>query len=190
VTYVSPAVRQDYETLLHPTGLLLKIVLHCTSCSLKIEALLTDRAAGRSFLSCRQAQRLQKCARVCLRSHGSYVSMVLCALTGSWGDAYYMGLDGLQVLGEQGQALHISPEQVKPHATSPVYSSLQSCPMCFLREPMHLGPFPACPYASPSLTVARPIPALLLALCCRCVLGRRRCRPLGRSRTAVCLPTW
>lgn len=29
VTYVSPAVRQDYETLLHPTGLLLKIVLHC-----------------------------------------------------------------------------------------------------------------------------------------------------------------
>lgn len=29
LTYVSPPVKQDYETLLHPSGLLLKITLHC-----------------------------------------------------------------------------------------------------------------------------------------------------------------
>lgn len=37
----------------------------------------------------------------------------LLCFSGSWGDAYYVGLDGLQVLGEQGQEVHIPPEQVR-----------------------------------------------------------------------------
>ena len=60
ITYVTPSVRQDYETPLHPTGLLLKLTLHT-----------------------------------------------------SWGDPYYMGLDGLQLLGPGGKELAIDPDRVQ-----------------------------------------------------------------------------
>lgn len=60
VTYVSPPVKQDYETPLHPTGLLLTLSIHCT-----------------------------------------------------WGDPYYVGLEGLQVFGPKGMEIPIDPAKVR-----------------------------------------------------------------------------
>ncbi|CAM9649104.1 unnamed protein product [Choristocarpus tenellus] len=59
ITYVSPPLRQDFETLLWPSGLLLRIVIHS-----------------------------------------------------SWGDAYYVGLDGIQLVGVDGQEVNIRGDQV------------------------------------------------------------------------------